>query len=120
MRFFELLHGFAFLEDGSKGDAAEVWFQGFEKAWLQHQWRCEGEKNSLISVIILGFRWRESSKFCCGPFGFLPHGSIPGPSCSPYLIFQDIFNSIAVSLDLIFSFNNPDLIMRFSMAEIQN
>ena len=40
MSFFELFHGFAFVEDGSEGDdAVKAWFQGFEKAWLQHQWR---------------------------------------------------------------------------------
>lgn len=35
-----------------------------------------------------------------------------------YISFSKIFLTLLQSLDLIFSFNNPDLIMRFSMAEI--
>lgn len=37
MSFFELLHGFAFVEDGSEGDAVKFLFQVFVKVRLQHQ-----------------------------------------------------------------------------------
>ena len=58
MSFFELFHGFAFVEDCSEGDAVKVWFQGFENAWLQHQWRLERERERAME------REGETFDFC--------------------------------------------------------